>query len=372
MAKQLYIALLALIMVLTSCSEYQKVVKSENLDEKFDAAMKYFDDGDYYRAGTLFEELIPLYIGRKEAEISQFKYAYCHYHQDQLYLASYYFDRFLTTYPRSDKAEEAAFMKCMSLYYITPASNLEQKSTQEALDAIQIFTNQYPNSQYVEKANGLVDQLTAKIEKKEYDNAKLYEKLRYYKAAVIAYNNFISTYPGSKYVEEIYYNRVASQFELAEISVLDKQEERYDEALNYYQLYADKFGNGEYGKQAEAYYEKILSSKERMKNRRELFLYESAKTRFSQRNYPGVLNSCKSYFEDYKDPKHIEELLYYRSAAQLNVAKDEEGNVRKLKLEKAVQYTENYRTDFPTGKYLKKIDQVYDESLKELNMLESQ
>ena len=89
------LAISLILFALASCSQFQKVQKSSSIVEKYDAAVKYYISGDYYRAGLLFEELIPLMRGKKEAENTEFYYSYCQYYQRQLVLSAYYFKKFV-------------------------------------------------------------------------------------------------------------------------------------------------------------------------------------------------------------------------------------------------------------------------------------
>ena len=66
-----------LLTVSGSCSKFRRVQKSEDWKVKYDAALEYYDDEDYYRASILFEEIMPLIRGQEEGEIAQIKYAYC-------------------------------------------------------------------------------------------------------------------------------------------------------------------------------------------------------------------------------------------------------------------------------------------------------
>ncbi len=363
---------LIITMLVSSCSEFQQVQKSQDVDEKYASAISYYDKGDYYRAGLLFEELIPLFIGRKEAELSQFYYAYCHYHQNQLSLANYYFDHFATTFPRSEKTEEALYMKCKSIYYQTPKSNLEQNSTLDALEAIQIFTNRYPKSEFVEKCNDMVDKLNFKLERKEYDNAKLYLKLRYYKAAVIAFDNFVKTFPGSKDLEEIYLLKVEAQASLAEISVIEKQKERYDKAVLFYQNYVDKFPNGTMLNKADQLYSQILSNLGRVTSKEELNRFEATKDIFNRKRYQLTISRTDVFAQDFPGSKYLEELSYMRFNSQYNVATQSESKDKKrILLERAVEYYNDYKTRFPASKSLKKVETVYTRTLDALKKLEN-
>ena len=252
--------LLILAVALFSCSEFQKTLKSDDIDKKFDAAIAYYKDQDYYRAGLLLEELIPITRGTANAEISLFYYAYCHYYQNQLYLATFYFENLLSTYPRSEYAEEAQYMAAKSKYEGTPKYNLDQSSTQSTLADLQSFINKYPNSQYVRSSETMMENLNARIEQKAFESAVLYHKLGYYKSAVITLDHFKNDFPTSKFLEEATFIRLESQFKLAKLSVEDKKDERFREAITFYQDFVDTFPNSKFARQAENIYDLALNN----------------------------------------------------------------------------------------------------------------
>lgn len=254
----IYIYGLILTALITSCSNFNKLQKTADIQKKYDGAMAYFDKQDYYRAGILLEELIPLLRGREESEIAQFRYAYCHYRQRQLALSAYYFKNFYETFPRSEKVEEAAFMYAASLYEDTPAFNLDQTNSYEAIDALQSFILRFPQSERVEKCNTMIDVLQQKLEKKDYENAKLYLKLGDYKAAIIAFDNFRKDFPDSQYNEEIAFRKVEALYLLARVSTDTKKEERYKELLLLHQRFADMYPSSNYIKESENYYDIAL------------------------------------------------------------------------------------------------------------------
>ena len=151
MNKNFLLVVLAMTLFLGACSKFQQIQKSGSLVEKYDAAVKYYTEGDFYRAGLLFEELVPLLRGRSEGEQAEFYYAYCQYYSRQLLLSAYYFKRFYTTYPRSEHAEESMYMECRSLYEMSSPSSLDQSNSEEALNSIQGFMRRYPSSKYMEQ-----------------------------------------------------------------------------------------------------------------------------------------------------------------------------------------------------------------------------
>lgn len=229
-----------------SCSKFNKAQKSENVEFKYSAAEDYYKKGDYYRAGVLFEELIPLLRGSKQAEDAMFFYAYTQYYQGQLSLSAYHFKKYFDLYPRTERAEEALFMHCKSLYLDSPDYSLDQTNTSEAIESIQLFVNRFSVSKYMEDCNQMIDKCRRKLETKAFENAKLYFKLSDFKASVVAFKSFSRDYPDSPKVEEANYYKVLSQYNLAKISVEYRKLERYKASVEMYQEFVDKYPDSKF------------------------------------------------------------------------------------------------------------------------------
>ena len=69
MKKNIIITLLAAA-TLTSCGEYNKLLKSTDYEYKYEAAKNYFAKGQYNRSATLLNELITILKGTDKAEES--------------------------------------------------------------------------------------------------------------------------------------------------------------------------------------------------------------------------------------------------------------------------------------------------------------
>jgi len=251
--------------ILMACSDFKKLQKSDDWEKKYEAAIQYFEEADYYRSSSLLEQILPIIKGSAKAEKANFIYAYTYYYQGQYLLSSHYFKTFYDTYSRSEYAEEARFMYGYSLYMDSPRYNLEQTSTKQAIVALQSFINRYPEAEFVPKAEAALVDLQRKLEKKAYENALLYYKLRkyingeYLKAALVAFDNFQNNYPDSRYIEEIRYLEIEAMYKLALISIPAKKKERYNASIDFYQYYIDDYPNGEYLRKAESVYEDALN-----------------------------------------------------------------------------------------------------------------
>lgn len=260
------IVLLAVLLIGSSCSKFRKIEKSQDWRVKYDAALNYYNEKkEYYKASVLFEQIIPIVRGLPEGEKVQFYLAYCQYYDKLYLLSSEQFKTFYETYGRSTLAEEARYMYAYSLYKSSPGTNLDQTSSVDAMAAMQSFLNRYPQSSFREKAVEVILDTQQKLEKKGFDNAYQYYKMRSYKAAIVALDNFIDNFPDSKYLERAYYLVIVAEFRLAEQSIYSKQLDRYKEVVEHYKVFLDKYPNSGYLSDAEKLYasslEKVNKSK---------------------------------------------------------------------------------------------------------------
>jgi outer membrane protein assembly factor BamD len=224
------LSLLLVVVFFSSCGEYQRALKSEDVAVKFDLGTKLYDAGKYSKAIRLFEQIAPAYRGKPQAEKLFYMFAQSYYKTKQYYLAGYQFESFVSSYPKSEKVQEASYLGANSYSKLSPVYTLDQADTVKALDKMQAFIDNYPNSTYLAEANATVKVLSEKIEKKVYENAKGYNTISEYKAAIVAFDNFISDYPGTTLKEDALFYKFDSAYQLAINSIPAKMEERLNVA----------------------------------------------------------------------------------------------------------------------------------------------
>ncbi len=228
--------LLLVIVTLNSCGEYQKVLKKPNTKAKYELAEKLYNEGDFKKANRLFEQIAPGYVGKPQGERVMFFFANSYFEIKDYNFAGYQFERFLKSYPKSDKASEAAFLGAKSYYMLSPRYSVDQTDTDKALTKLQLFINLYPESEYFAEANIMARELTTKKERKEFEVAKQFTKLGksyildYSISAIAALDNFISDNPGSIYREDALYLKIEATTNLAINSTENRKKERLEEA----------------------------------------------------------------------------------------------------------------------------------------------
>ena len=252
-----------------SCSEYQKILKSDDAGKKYVYAESLYKEGKYKKALNLMEQIVPVYRGKPQAEKLMFMYANTFYNMEDFYLSGYQFERFVTTYPKSDSTEFAAYRSAESYYKLSPKFSLDQKETYQGLEKLQDFINKYPNSQYRVDANEKVSELREKLEKKDIEIARQYLKIveytRNYKAAIESFDNFISDHPGSKYRKDAFFGRLQASYQQAIKSHPSQLKERLIISKKYYYSFIKYYSDSELKTDADKILEDIdrrLTNKE--------------------------------------------------------------------------------------------------------------
>jgi len=256
------LSFVVLIVVLSSCNEYQKVLKNTDVKAKYDLAQKYYEEEDYKRANRLFEQIAPKYVGKPQGERVMFFFANTYFQRKDYNMAGYQFERFIKSYSKSEKVPEAAFLGVKSYFKLSPAHSLDQTDTDKALVKLQSFINTYPESEYFAEANKMAKELTTKKERKAFEIGKQFNKLGHFDytfltPAIAAFDNFISDYPGSIFREEALYLKFESATEFGLNSFVSLKPERMENAKTAYNALKKQFPETKYADDAAKWLEKI-------------------------------------------------------------------------------------------------------------------
>jgi len=242
-------------LVLSSCKGYEKLLKSSDYQLKYDKAFEYYENEDYVRSATLFEQIATVYRGTIKADTIQYYRAKAYYNQRDYTMAGHYFTELNKTFPKSPFAEDSEFMNAYCAYKLSPRPELDQSSTYAAINAFTLFIINNPKSPRTLEAKTLILEMSEKLVNKSYISARLYYDLSDYKASIIALRNSLNEYPDTKYREELMFLLLKSSYLLAENSVASKIKDRYQAALDEYYSFISEFPSGKYTDDAKKMYE---------------------------------------------------------------------------------------------------------------------
>ena len=230
MKKYLIIALA--FFALSACNRQMDLaLKSADKDYILKVANEKFEKKKWKDALSLYERLSNLVAGTDDAPNVVYNSAYANYYDQNYKLAGHQFKNFSVTFPQDKRAEDAAYMSALCYYEGSMDYNLDQTSTDLAINELQNFLNNYPNSEKSKNINELIDELTYKLEFKAYENAKQYYKMADYRAAGTSFENVLDDFPSTKLRAKIYDYMLKSKYELAVNSVYSLKKDRIENGL---------------------------------------------------------------------------------------------------------------------------------------------
>ncbi|GAA4463434.1 outer membrane protein assembly factor BamD [Nemorincola caseinilytica] len=253
-------------MGIASCSGFEKIRKSSDVNQKLTKANEYYEKKDYGHANILYKELMPIMKSTRNYEALFYKYSYTYYYMKDYVMASYYFKDFVEYFPTSANAEECEFMSAVCLFKFAPKYSLDQSNTVKAADALRNYILKYPSSTRVEEARKYINESQEKLERKQADAAKLYYNIGQYQAAMVTYKAIMRNFPETKNADEYLYMIMRAMYKYARMSVQDKQEERYASALSAYRELKDTYPGSKYLPEAEKIYTETDNNIKKLRN----------------------------------------------------------------------------------------------------------
>lgn len=254
--RNLIIAALAIVAFSSCKSQYELLLNSNDADAKYEAAFKYYNEGKYSKAGSLFESLSVLTNGTERDDTVRFYWGLSNYKFKDYYTAETNFSNFLESYPRSPFASEARYLRIDCLYRSTLRYELDQTPTYKAITEISEYIIEDPRTPHLQACRDMLQTLNDRLDKKAYESAKLYYKMEDYLASRVAFRNVLKDDADNIYREDILYYIAMSSYNYAHNSVQSKQKERYLTFLDDYLNFVGEIPESHYRKELDNVYRK--------------------------------------------------------------------------------------------------------------------
>lgn len=249
---------LAAVVALSSCkTQYEILLNSNDVKQKYDAAFQYFNDGKYAKAASLFESLSVLTNGTERDDTVRYYWGLSNYNYRDFYTAEANFDKFIEMYPSSPFTSDARFLRLDCLYRSTLRYELDQTPTYKAIDEISQYILEYPDNEHMQDCRDVLVELNERLDRKAYEAAKLYYKMEDYLASRVALRNVIKDDADNMYREDILYLIAMSSYKYASLSVPEKQRERYLTFVDDYLNFVSEMPDSHYRKELDNIYRKV-------------------------------------------------------------------------------------------------------------------
>lgn len=260
--KNILVCLVCVLPLLTGCNEYNRILKSKDVDEKYEYAKMYYEQKRYTRSATLLTDVVPIYNGTEKAEEALYLLSMSYFKLRDYVSSGEYFQRYINRFPRGSKVMECRFNMAYGDYSDSPDARLDQEVTRKAIKELDNFIDLYPRTELADSATVMRIELSDKLCYKEYLSAKLYLNLgtymgNNYESAVITARNAQDDYPYSKYREDLGFVIFRARYEAAINSVEEKAEERYREAYDEYFTFTNEYPESVYKKDVDKMYARI-------------------------------------------------------------------------------------------------------------------
>ena len=262
-SRLIFLPLLLVLTMLSACSEYSAVLKSNDYEYRYEAAKALYADGHYRQAAELFSMLLAPLKGTSYGEESLYMLAESNLRAKDYESAAMFFKKYYQVYPKGHYMEMARFNSGYSLYKQVADIRLDQTSTMEAIREYQDFLDYCPNTGLKEQTHAVIYELQDRLVEKEYLSAKLYYDLgtytlnsiyggNNYEACVVTAQNALNDYPyaSAGLREDLSILILRAKYHLARQSVEAKRVERFRDAIDEYDAFENDFPESKYLQEA--------------------------------------------------------------------------------------------------------------------------
>lgn len=257
MKKLLTICILAASLgLLNSCGEYQRVLKTADPSVKYDYAKKWYEEGKYAQAASVLSEMVSTFKGTERAEETLYMLGMCNYNNKDYLTAGTYLHTYYIRYPKGKYTEDAHYYAGKGYYLDSPDVQLDQSQTIQAIEELTGFLEYYPRSERAQEVQNMIFELQDKLALKQLQNAQLYYNLGTYggnnfQSAIVVSQNALKNYPYSIYKEDFDMLILKSRFREADLSVAEKQPERFRSVVDQYYTFITAYPESKYKHEAD-------------------------------------------------------------------------------------------------------------------------
>jgi outer membrane protein assembly factor BamD len=200
-------ALVFLTIFLFACSSTQDSTDMTP-DQRLAYAISLYEQEDYEEAVKEFESIILQYPGSSIIDDGQYYLAMTRFKREEYILSAYQFSKLIKGMPSSEFLADAQFMLADCYFELSPDYTLDQQYSKKAIEEFQVFIDFFPLNPKVADAEIKIKELNDKMARKEYETARIYDKMEYYLAAFKYYDSVMEIYHDTQYAPLALYNKI--------------------------------------------------------------------------------------------------------------------------------------------------------------------
>jgi len=184
----------------SSCSSGKdKIQLEEEVKNRFDKGMYYLGKKRYLRAQEEFTFVVVSGSHTELGDDAQFYLAEAFFLNEEFVQAIAEYDQLIRKMPFTPFLQKARYRVCESYVKEAMPYYLDQTYTEKALEKIQEFLDDYPDTKHKQEATELIQTLRIKLSKKLYETGILYIKLDEFSSAILAFEEIVEKYFDTEY-----------------------------------------------------------------------------------------------------------------------------------------------------------------------------
>lgn len=177
-------------------------------EEKLAYAIKLYEQEDSEEAVQEFEAIILQYPGSSIIDDANYYLAMTRFQREEFIIAAYQFSKLIKGMPSSEFLSDAQYMLANCYYELSPDFPLDQQYSKKAVEEFQVFIDFFPLNPKVAEAEVKIKEINEKLARKEYEAARIYDKMEYYLAAIKYYDGVMEIYHDTQYAPLALYNKI--------------------------------------------------------------------------------------------------------------------------------------------------------------------
>lgn len=187
---------------------------ARDVDTLYVAAKDKLDRGDTQVAAALFDEVERQHPYSPWARRAQLMSAFSYYVARDYTKSIQASQRFLSIHPGNRDAPYAYYLVALCYYEQISDVDRDQKTTQQALDALTEVVRRYPATRYAADARLKIDLVNDHLAGKEMQIGRYYERAGRWLAADLRFRNVVEKYQTTSHAPEALYRLVESYLSL--------------------------------------------------------------------------------------------------------------------------------------------------------------
>ena len=199
-----YLLLIVVISFLAACGATK--IKPKN------SAEKYFQEGERYFEGKLYEDAIAswekvrdTFYSPELSMLAEMKIAETYYVSERYNEAASAFTDFLASHPNDPRAGIILYRLGLCYYNQILSADRDQTNTENALATFQQLLQRFPNSPNAQEAQNLIQRCKTRLAEHEVVVSSYYLKKKKYKPAIKRLEQLLSDFPDYYYRDEAFY-----------------------------------------------------------------------------------------------------------------------------------------------------------------------